>query len=200
MTSRATGKVRGGGCGVELLLAFPFGCWGIYGRRRGGRTFFFAFRFAFSFALSFTLSFFALTFTFVCWFTFAFTFAFGNVRVDRIEVSNIAVIHREEWVRCWVDSNPWRTEGSSAGGSYRCNTSLLYPRGMTVGYECWKKGIRVPSRGATTRSGVRYRYFNMRERGECSGNRVGDGGVGRVRRRDRDTWRVRERRGRLGMW
>ena len=57
---------------------------------------------------------------------------------------------------------------------------------MTVGYECWKKGIRVPSRGATTRSGVRYQYFNMRERGECSGNGVGGGGVGRVRRRDRD--------------
>ena len=110
------------------------------------------------------------------------------------------MIHREEWVRCWVNSDPWRTEGSSAGGSYRCNTSLLYPRGITVGYECWKKGIRVPSRGATTRSGVRYRYFNMRERGECSGNRVGGGGVGRIRRRDRDTWRVRERRGRLGMW
>ena len=64
---------------------------------------------------------------------------------------------------------------------------------MTVGYECWKKGIRVPSRGATTRSGVRYQYFNMRERGERSGNGVGGGGVGRVRRRDRDTWRVRER-------
>ena len=44
---------------------------------------------------------------------------------------------------------------------------------MTFGYECWKKGIRVPSRGATTRSGVRYRYLNMRERGECSGDRVG---------------------------
>ena len=27
MTSRATGKVMGGGCGVELFLAFPFGCW-----------------------------------------------------------------------------------------------------------------------------------------------------------------------------
>ena len=37
MTSRATEKVMGeGGCGVELFLAFPFGCWGIYGRRRGG--------------------------------------------------------------------------------------------------------------------------------------------------------------------
>ena len=56
---------------------------------------------------------------------------------------------------------------------------------MTVGYECWKKGIRVPSRGATTRSGgVRYRYLNMRERGKCSGDRVGGGGVGRIRRRD----------------
>ena len=71
---------------------------------------------------------------------------------------------------------------------------------MTFGYECWKKGIRVPSRGATTRRGVRYRYLNMRERGECSGDRVGGGGVGRIRRRDRDTWRVRERRGRFGMW
>ena len=41
---------------------------------------------------------------------------------------------------------------------------------------------------------------SMRERGECSGDRVGGGGVGRIRRRDRrDTWRVRERRGRLEM-
>ena len=28
------------------------------------------------------------------------------VWVDRIEVSNI---HREEWVRGWVNSDPWRT-------------------------------------------------------------------------------------------
>ena len=33
---------------VGLFLAFPFGCWGIYGGRRGGGAFFFAFRFAFS--------------------------------------------------------------------------------------------------------------------------------------------------------
>ena len=72
------------------------------------------------------------------------------------------------------------------------------PTGVTP--ECWKKGIRVPSRGATTRRGVRYQYLNIRERGECSGDRVGGGGVGRIRRRDRDTWRVRERRGRFGMW
>ena len=122
MTSRATEKVMRGGCGVELFLAFPFGFWGIYGRRRGGRTFFFAFRFAFSFALSF----FALTFTFVSWFTFAFTFAFGKVRVDRIEVSNISVISRGMGQR--LGQQRW-TEGSSAGGIYRCNTSLLYSRG-----------------------------------------------------------------------
>ena len=67
-------------------------------------------------------------------------------------------------------------------------------------YECWKKGICVPARGATTRSGVRYRYRNMREVGECSGDRVEGRGGGRIRRRDRDTWRVRERRGRFGMW
>ena len=59
-------------------------------------------------------------------------------------------------------------------------------------YECWKKGICVPARGATTRSGVRYRYRNMREGGECSGDRVEGRGGGRIRRRDRDTWRVRE--------
>ena len=35
---------------------------------------------------------------------------------------------------------------------------------------------------------------------EYSGDRVGGGGVGRIRRRDRDTWRVRERRERCGMW
>ena len=40
----------------------------------------------------------------------------------------------------------------------------------------------------------------MRERGEWSGDRVGGRGGGRIRRRDRDTWRVRERRGRFGMW
>ena len=33
MTSRATEKVMRGGCGVELFLAFPFGCWGIYGKQ-----------------------------------------------------------------------------------------------------------------------------------------------------------------------
>ena len=71
---------------------------------------------------------------------------------------------------------------------------------MTFGYECCKKGIRVPSRSATTRRGVWYHDLNIRERGECSGDRVGGGGVGRMRRRDRGTWRVRERRGRFGMW
>ena len=49
----------------------------------------------------------------------------------------------------------------SAGGTYRCNPSVLYPRGMIFMYECWKKGICVPARSATTRSGVRYRYRNM---------------------------------------
>ena len=28
---------------------------------------------------------------------------------------------------------------------------LLYPRGMTIGYECWEKGICVGARGATAR-------------------------------------------------
>ena len=76
----------------------------------------------------------------------------------------------------------------SAGGTYRCNPSVLYPRGMIFMYECWKKGICVPARSATTRSGVRYRYRNMREVGECSGDRVEGRGGGRIRRRDRDTW------------
>ena len=185
---------------VGLFLAFPFGCWGIYSGRRGGGAFFFAFRFAFSFAWSFTLSFFALAFTFVSRFTFAFTFAFGNVRVGRIVVSNIPVIHREGWGRGWVSSDPWGTKRSSARGTYRCNTRLLYPRGMTIRYECWEKGICVPARGATTRGGVRYRYLNMREGGECSGDRVEDRSAGSIRRRDRDTRRVRERGGRLGVW
>ena len=37
MTSRATEKVMGeGGVWGGLFLAFPFGWWGIDGRRRGG--------------------------------------------------------------------------------------------------------------------------------------------------------------------
>ena len=40
----------------------------------------------------------------------------------------------------------------------------------------------------------------MREGGERSGDRVEGGGGERIRRRDRDTWGVRERRGRVGMW
>ena len=64
-------------------------------------------------------SFFALAFTFVSRFTFAFTFAFGNVRVGRIVVSNIHVIHREGWGRGWVNSDPWRTKRSGARGTYR---------------------------------------------------------------------------------
>ena len=124
---------------VGLFLAFPFGCWGIYSGRRGGGTIFFTFRFAFSFAWSFTLSVLALAFT------FAFTFAFGNVRVGRIVVSNIPVIHREGWGRGWVSSDPWGTKRSSARGTYRCDTRLLYPRGMTIRYECWEKGICVPT-------------------------------------------------------
>ena len=179
---------------VWLFLAFPFGCWGIYSRRRGGGTIFFTFRFAFSFAWSLTLSFLALAFT------FAFTFAFGNVRVGRIVVSNIPVIHREGWGRGWVSSDPWGTKRSSARGTYRWNTRLLYPRAMTIRYECWEKGICVPARGATMRGGVRYRYLNMREGGECSGDRVEDRSAGSIRRRDRDTRRVRERGGRLGVW
>ena len=144
---------RRGGCVVGSFLAFPFGCWGIYSGRRGGGTIFFTFRFAFSFAWSFTLSFLAL----------AFTFAFGNVRVRRIVVSNIPVIHREGWGRGWVSSDPWGTKRSSARGTSRCDTRLLHPRGMTIRYECWEKGICVPARDATTRGGVRYRYLNVRE-------------------------------------
>ena len=41
---------------------------------------------------------------------------------------------------------------------------------------------------------------NVREGGERSGDRVEGGGGERIRRRDRDTWGVRERRGRVGMW
>ena len=40
----------------------------------------------------------------------------------------------------------------------------------------------------------------MREGGESSGDRVGDRSAGSIRRRDRDTRRVRERGGRLGVW
>ena len=57
---------------------------------------------------------------------------------------------------------------------------------MTFGYECCKKGIRIPSRGATTRRGVWYYDLNIRERGKGSGDRVGSGRVGRMRRRDRE--------------
>ena len=170
---------------VWLFLAFPFGCWGIDSRRRGRGTIFFTFRFAFSFAWSLTLSFLALAFT------FAFTFAFGNVRVGRIVVSNIPVF-------IWVSSDPWGTKRSSARGTYRCNPRLLYPRGMTIGYECWEKGICVPARGATARGGVRDRDLNMWEGGESSGDRVGDRSAGSIRRRDRDTRRVRERGGGWG--
>ena len=46
---------------------------------------------------------------------------------------------------------------------------------MIFGYKCCKKEIRVPSRGATRRRGVWYYYLNIRERGECSGDRVGSG-------------------------
>ena len=56
---------------------------------------------------------------------------------------------------------------------------------MTIGYECWEKGICVPARGATARGGVRYQYLNMREGGESSGDRgeigvleVSGGGTG----------------------
>ena len=102
---------------VGLFLAFPFGCWGIYSGRRGGGAIFFTFRFAFSFAWSLTLSFLALAFT------FAFTFAFGNVRVGRIVVSNIPVIHREGWGRGWVSSDPWGRRGVVPGA----------PTGVTPG-------------------------------------------------------------------
>ena len=71
---------------------------------------------------------------------------------------------------------------------------------MTFRYERWEKGICVPARGATTRGGVRYRHLNMREGGECSGDRVEDRSAGSIRRRDWDTRRVRERGGRLGVW
>ena len=151
---------------VELFLAFPFGSWGIYSRRRGGGTIFFTFRFAFSFAWSLTLSFLALPLPLPLF------FAFGNVRVGRIVVSNIPVIHREGWGRGWVSSDPRGTKRSGARGTYRCSTRLLYPRGMTIRYECWEKGICVPARGATTRGGVRYRHLNMREGGECGGDGV----------------------------
>ena len=170
---------------VWLFLAFPFGCWGIDSRRRGRGTIFFTFRFAFSFAWSLTLSFLALAFA------FAFTFAFGNVSVGRIVVSNIPVF-------IWVSSDPWGTKRSSARGTYRCNPRLLYPRGMTIGYECWEKGICVPTRGATARGGIRDQDLNMWEGGESSGDSVGDRSAGSIRRRDRDTRRVRERGGRLG--
>ena len=50
MTSRATEKVMGWCRAISCLSLWLLG---IYGRRGGGRTFFFAFKFAFSFALSF---------------------------------------------------------------------------------------------------------------------------------------------------
>ena len=182
---------RGGGCVVWLFLAFSFCCWGKNSRGRGRGTIFFTFRFAFSFAWSLTLPFLAFAFT------FAFTFAFGNVRVNRIVVSNIPVF-------IWVSRDPRGTrrgtKRSGARGTDRGNPWLLLPRGMAAWYEFWEKGVCVPAGGATTRSGVRYRYRNVREGGERSGDRVEGGGGERIRRRDRDTWRVRERRGRVGMW
>ena len=64
---------------------------------------------------------------------------------------------------------------------------------MTIGYEFWEKGICVPTRGATARGGVRDEDLNMWEGGESSGDNVGDRSAGSIRRRDRDTRRVRER-------
>ena len=59
-------------------------------------------------------------------------------------------------------------------------------------------GICVQTRGATARGGVRDQDLNMWEGGESSGDNVGDRSAGSIRRRDRDTRRVRERGGRLG--
>ena len=59
-------------------------------------------------------------------------------------------------------------------------------------------------RGSVSRRGVRLRGvgsdedLNMWEGGESSGDNVGDRSAGSIRRRDRDTRRVRERGGRLG--
>ena len=46
-------------------------------------------------------------------------------------------------------------------------------------------------RGATARRGVWYCDFNTRKRRKGSGDRVGGGRIGRMGRRDRDSWRVR---------
>ena len=58
-------------------------------------------------------------------------------------------------------------------------------------------------RGSVSRRGVRLRGvrdedLNMWEGGESSGDNVGDRSARSIRRRDRDTRRVRERGGRLG--
>ena len=124
-------------------------------------------------------------------FAFAFAFAFGNVSVGRIVVSNIPVF-------IWVSRDPWGTKRSSARGTYRGNPWSLLPRGMTIWYEFWEKGICVPTRGAAARGGVRDEDLNMWEGGESSGDNVGDRSARSIRRRDRDTRRVRERGGRLG--
>ena len=51
----------------------------------------------------------------------------------------------------WVSRDPWGTKRSSAGGTYRGNPWSLLPRGMTIWYEFWEKGICVPTRGAAAR-------------------------------------------------
>ena len=102
----------------------------------------------------------------------------------------------------WVSRDPGGakrgTKRSSARGTDRGNPRLLLPRGMNIWNKCGEKGICVPTRGATARGGVRDADLNMWERGECSGDRVEDRSAGSIRRRDRDTRRVRERGGRSG--
>ena len=98
----------------------------------------------------------------------------------------------------WVSRDPRGTKRSSARGTYRGNPWSLLPRGMTIWYEFWEKGICVPTRGATARGGVRDEDLNMWEGGESNGDNVEDRSARSIRRRDRDTRRVRERGGRLG--
>ena len=57
-----------------------------------------------------------------------------------------------------------------------------------------RRGVRLRGEGSGTMTSI------SGKEGKCSGDRVGGGGVGRMRRRDLDTRRVRERRGRFGMW
>ena len=119
---------------VGLFLAFPFGCWGIYGGVEE--------RSSLPLGLPFPLPgplpcpFLPLPLPLSAGLPLPLPLPLAMSGSIRIVVSNIHVIHREGWVRGWVNSDPWRTKRSSARGTYRCNTSLWYPRGMTIRYEC----------------------------------------------------------------